>query len=113
MMNGIVVSVNHVLDIVALGGAVADWLERAGGEIFTDIGVMAAKGVEHHEQWFIRILFQQGVELVIAQGYCIRFTRRGAVFATPDTEWLADSEQASASMTNILQLGHSLVAEFE
>ena len=58
-------------------------------------------------------LFQQGVELVISQGYCIRFTGRRAVFATPDTEWLADSEQASASITNILQLGHSLIGEFE
>ncbi|MGI9458730.1 MAG: hypothetical protein ACR2NF_01915 [Pirellulales bacterium] len=58
-------------------------------------------------------LFQQGVEFVISQGYCIRFTRRRAVLATPDIAWLADPKQAASSLTNILQLGHSLIGEFE
>lgn len=58
-------------------------------------------------------LFNQGVELVLSQGYCIRYTRRRAVFATPDIEWLADSQKAAASMEHLLMLAYSLIAEFE
>lgn len=58
-------------------------------------------------------LFQQGVEFVISQGYDIRFTARHAIFSTPSSTWLADPESAAKALTNILQLGHSLIAEFE
>lgn len=58
-------------------------------------------------------LFRQGVEFVTSHGYNIRFTRRRAVFAIPNTEWLADPDGAAASLTKILRLGHSLIGEFE
>ena len=80
---------------------------------FDESFCVSTNNIDECREYLKDSLFQQGVELVIAQGYCIRFTRRRAVFATLDIEWLADTEQASASLTNILQLGHSLVAEFE
>ncbi len=58
-------------------------------------------------------LFHQGVELLLSQGYSLRFTGRRALFTTHDTDWLANPEQAAISLTQTLQLGHSLIAEFE
>lgn len=58
-------------------------------------------------------LFHQGVEFVVSQGYSIRYTHRRAVFASPQTEWLADTEKAAAKMEKLLMLAYSLIAEFE
>ena len=58
-------------------------------------------------------LFHQGIELVNSEGWRIRFTRRRAVFARWDSEWLTNTEQAAATFSRILQLGHSIIAEFE
>ena len=57
-------------------------------------------------------LFNQGVQLVLSEGYALRFSRRGALITIPDSEWLSDTETAATSLKKILQLGYSLIAEF-
>ncbi|MDA8967846.1 hypothetical protein N9F76_00985 [bacterium] len=68
--------------------------------------------VDACREYLIDPLFTQGVEFMISQGYSIRFTRRRAVFSTPDSEWLSDTENAADSLKKTLQLGYSMIAEF-
>jgi hypothetical protein len=63
-------------------------------------------------EYLIDPLFSQGVDFMISQGYSIRFTRRRAVFTTPYSAWLSDTETAAEELKKTLQLGYSMIAEF-
>ena len=63
-------------------------------------------------EYLLDPLFNQGVQLVLSEGYDLRFTKRRAVITMPDSAWLSDTETAAVSLKRILQLGYSLIAEF-
>ena len=63
-------------------------------------------------EYLLDPLFNQGVQLVLAEGYSLRFTRRRAVITMHDAAWLSHTETAATSLKRLLQLGYSLIAEF-
>lgn len=64
-------------------------------------------------QYLLDPLFRAGVQLVMKQGYTLRFRHEYAVLHIPGSAWLSDSEQALNTLKQMLQVGHSLIAELQ